>query len=111
MGDFSQDGMDGVTAGNLRLGQVVSSRAGRDSGKHYIVTAIVDERFVRVSDGDRRSIKKPKRKNLRHLRVHAEVFLDLALRLEAGEDVPDSAIRRYLVSLKEGEESTKGKER
>lgn len=47
-------------------GMVVVSRAGHDSGRFMIVTA-VDESFVYVADGKERKLEKPKRKNPLHL--------------------------------------------
>ncbi|MBO2518230.1 MAG: RNA-binding protein [Firmicutes bacterium] len=75
------------------LGGRVTSRAGRDAGRCYMVVGLADERMVLVSDGDRHPLSKPKRKNLKHLWLHAEVDRDLGQRLMRGEPVSDREIR------------------
>ena len=54
-------------------GMVVVSRAGHDSGRFMIVTA-VDESFVYVADGKERKLEKPKRKNIKHISLTADTL-------------------------------------
>ena len=56
-----------VSSQELELGQFVKSRAGRDKGKILIVTGVVDDQYVLVSDGDLRKLDKPKKKKVMHL--------------------------------------------
>lgn len=56
-----------VSSQELELGQFVKSRAGRDKGKILIVTGVVDDKHVLVSDGDLRKLDKPKKKKVMHL--------------------------------------------
>lgn len=51
---------------HLRKGQIARSIKGRDKGRYYIVLAC-EENIVLVTDGDRRPLSKPKRKNVAHL--------------------------------------------
>lgn len=72
---------------DLRLGQLVTSRAGRDSGKPFFIIGRLDERYVVVADGETRGVGRPKRKNVRHVRPHTYVDENLAARLER-DDLP-----------------------
>ncbi|MBO8169411.1 MAG: hypothetical protein H0Z35_09545 [Thermoanaerobacteraceae bacterium] len=51
----------------LKRGQLVYSLAGRDKGETYIVLEVLDEKFVSVVNGRKRTVDKPKKKNIRHL--------------------------------------------
>lgn len=54
-------------------GFVVCSKAGRDSGNFMVVLETKD-RVVLVADGKKRSIKRPKRKNLKHISLTQSVI-------------------------------------
>lgn len=59
----------------LQPGDIVRSRRGKDENQHYVVLAILDERFALVADGDKRRFDRPKRKNMLHLLpigIHSE---------------------------------------
>jgi ribosomal protein L14E/L6E/L27E len=58
--------------GLLEVGQLVTSKMGRDSGKKYVVIGFYDESHVQVADGFVRKMNRPKRKNTKHLVVHQE---------------------------------------
>ena len=50
------------------IGKLVCSKAGRDKGKYYIITDILeDSRYVYVVDGIYRPLEKPKKKKIKHL--------------------------------------------
>ena len=51
-----------MTKGNVEIGDVVVSRAGRDQGKYYAVIARESEDFVLLADGDLRKLDRLKRK-------------------------------------------------
>ena len=83
----------------------MTSTAGRDKGNHYVVLEVVDEKTISVVDGERRTLSKPKRKNLRHVWVHDVVESTLAEAFERGAKVSDEDIRKALAALaKEQEE-------
>lgn len=63
-------------------GQLVSSNAGRDRGSYYIVTRIIDERFVEVANGSSRKINSSKLKNIKHLKILPYVDEELGKMLE-----------------------------
>lgn len=80
-------------------GHLVTSTAGRDKGSHYLVLEVVDDKTIVVVDGERRTLSKPKRKNLRHVWVHDVVPIALAQAFERGEKVSDEDIRQALLEL------------
>lgn len=48
-------------------GQMILSDAGHDQGKMYIVLEVQKETLL-LADGVRKTVEKPKRKNIRHVR-------------------------------------------
>ena len=87
----------------MKIGEVVYSIAGRDSGRYYIITEIENEDRVRVADGEIKSIKNAKRKNIRHIKSSGDVLEKIAQKLINNEQVFDSEIKSALRSYKEGE--------
>lgn len=49
------------------IGLIVESKMGRDRGKTYIVSGIVDSYHVSLVDGKKFDFKRQKRKNKKHL--------------------------------------------
>lgn len=84
------------SAAPLRPGHVVRSTAGRDRGACYLIVRALDQRFVAVADGLSRTVRNPKRKNLRHLVWVADAPEPIRSRLEAGGAVGDEEIRQAL---------------
>lgn len=84
----------------VELGQLVRSIAGRDAGRWYLVLRRLDDIYVLVSDGDKRSVVNPKKKNIRHLALNAGVAKELQARLERNEPVSDVEIRAAIEELR-----------
>ena len=59
---------------NIAKGSVVIAKAGRDKGRAFAVTDIIDERTVLIADGKSRPIERPKRKNVIHLQATSTVI-------------------------------------
>lgn len=51
----------------ISVGSVVRSRAGRDTGRNFLVVGILDQEYVLLSDGDLRKAEAPKKKKVKHL--------------------------------------------
>lgn len=83
----------------MEVGQIVYSKAGRDSGRYYAVVEVVDSDRVRIADGDLRRIKKAKLKNVKHLGTDGDMLPKIARKLADGAQVFDtelfSALRVY----------------
>lgn len=76
----------------MELGQVVFSKAGRDSGRYYAVIEIVDENTVKIADGNLRHIKSAKVKNVKHLQSNGEILEKIAEKLKVGNQVFDAEL-------------------
>ena len=48
---------------------VALSLAGRDTGNIYLVSELIDEKYLLLIDGKSRTISKPKRKKIKHIQV------------------------------------------
>lgn len=60
-------------------GQVVISKSGRDKGRWFLVTELLDDQFVHLVDGKLRRLAKPKRKKIIHLQAthyHSDILKD-----------------------------------
>ena len=58
--------------GGMKVGDIVVSLAGHDTGDAFIVISEVSADFVLIADGKSRTLENPKLKRKRHLRVVAE---------------------------------------
>ncbi len=67
--------------GDMRIGDVVRSTAGRDAGDPYVVVGVSEERVL-LSEGGRRSLRRPKSKNPRHVVRVGRIDEFLASRIE-----------------------------
>ncbi|UNC90957.1 KOW domain-containing RNA-binding protein [Candidatus Contubernalis alkaliaceticus] len=67
------------------IGQLVCSNAGRDRGSYYIITRIIDDKFVEVANGSSRKINSSKRKNIKHLKIYPYVDLELGKGLDLNQ--------------------------
>jgi len=55
----------------LTVGRVVKSKAGRDSGRLFLVMGEAGEEHLLLADGDLRKVEKPKKKKRKHLEATA----------------------------------------
>lgn len=87
------------------IGRVVYSKAGRDSGKPFIILSIIDNEYVNIVDGDLRKIEKPKKKKLRHLNVTNQVVNEIKELMISGKTFSNDKVRKCLENrydIKEG---------
>ena len=57
---------------NPKIGDMVVSLSGHDTGKYFVVIAEVSADFVLIADGASRTAENPKLKRKKHLRVVEE---------------------------------------
>lgn len=76
----------------LEPGLLAYSKSGRDSGRYYIITLVSEGGYVQICDGKYRTLAKPKKKKLKHLRINGYKFESIAEKLKAGRQVFDSEI-------------------
>lgn len=80
-------------------GRLVSSTAGRDRGKFYLILQRVSETRVHLVNGAERKVSSPKLKNIKHLRVYPLVAREIAAKVASGQRVTDLEVRRALQEL------------
>lgn len=85
----------------LKVGQVVSSKNGRDIGQVFVILEIVDDDFVLIANGRRRTIENPKKKRIKHLNVHKKVFSEIETKDLGKYQFNDAYVRRILRPEKE----------
>ncbi len=81
---------------DLRIGDVVVSRAGRDKGKYFMVYSIVDGEFVTLVNGSARKQSAPKKKRIKHTKQTGEHLDGIARKLSCSHHVFDAEIRKAL---------------
>ena len=81
------------------IGRLVISRAGRDKGRPFLIVGIWDENHVLLADGALRTMLRPKKKKLRHLKVTGVSSEAIRVQLEKGAKPLDADIRKELCSL------------
>ena len=86
----------------LIVGQVVKSRAGRDSGKTFLIYEILDEEFVLLVDGDLRKLKSPKKKKIKHLMIYNKSFPNFRENEGNESNFNDGYIRKILEPFNNG---------
>lgn len=81
---------------NLKIGQIVKSKAGRDKDKVFIVYEVIDESYVLVVDGNIRKLSSPKRKKVKHLIIYNTVLTEFAEMLQSNKNLNDAFVRKLL---------------
>ncbi|MCE7700011.1 MAG: KOW domain-containing RNA-binding protein [Methanobacterium paludis] len=84
---------------DITPGQIVYSKAGRDKGRYYIVVGMPWNEYVLISDGDIRTVEKPKKKKIKHLVIHDLIASDIREKLENNNRITNSEIRNSLKLL------------
>ncbi|HHT37599.1 MAG: RNA-binding protein [Candidatus Wallacebacter cryptica] len=88
----------------LEIGQLVSSKAGRDAGRRYLVLAKLNDKHVLVADGVTRKVIQPKKKNIRHLVAHRQIATEVAQALQQEQKLTNQQLRLAIKSLTESAE-------
>ena len=89
----------------VNISDLVVSTAGRDQGSLYYCVGN-DGRFVMLANGKDRTLDKPKRKSLRHVRKVLRSETRVAQKLTSGDKVLNSELRRDLAYLGKELQST-----
>ena len=72
---------------NIEVRSVVIVKAGKEKNSRFVVTEVLDDRFVLISDGRKRKLSRPKKKNILHLQ---------ATRTKIDEITTDRKLRDFL---------------
>lgn len=78
----------------MDVGDVVYSLTGRDAGRYFIVVDINDK-FVYICNGDIRPLKKPKKKNITHVKAIKKANLEIIDKLKSKKLI-DKELREFL---------------
>ncbi len=82
-------------------GSIVRSVAGRDAGRLFLVTEILDDEYVLLADGKLRKAGKPKKKKLRHIRTTGKCIREASEVIREGGCSVDARIRSWLSNEEE----------
>ena len=82
----------------MDIANIVVSLAGRDKGKLFVILKI-ENGYALIADGRSRRIVKTKRPKLKHLRFVGRCDEKLAERLQVGDKILDSEIRRAVSEI------------
>ena len=83
---------------DISKSDIVISLAGRDEGKLFYVID-TEENFVLIADGKGRKLENPKRKKLKHVRRVSRTETRVAAKLQNGDKVLNSELRRDLATF------------
>lgn len=82
---------------SIEVGRIVISKAGRDAGTVFMITAVLDGQYVEVANGTLRKLAKPKKKKLRHLEVTPLFLENIREKIEQGKKVFDAELRSAII--------------
>ena len=83
---------------DINISDVVISTAGRDQGKlFYVIDA--DPIYLLLVNGKDRTLDKPKRKKRKHVQKVLRAETRVALKIQSGDKVLNSELRRDLAYL------------
>ena len=83
---------------DISKSDIVLSLAGRDKGKLFYVMDTEDN-FVILADGKGRKLENPKRKKLKHVRRVSRTETRVAVKIQNGDKVLNSELRRDLATF------------
>lgn len=81
------------------IGQLVIATAGRDANRKFIITCIINDQYVYISDGDTRKLENPKKKKLKHLKLTKDISNEIMQGLQQNKSFTNSVISKCIKSL------------
>ena len=83
---------------DISKSDIIESLAGRDKGKFFYVMDVEDN-YVLIADGKGRKLENPKRKKLKHVRRVSRTETRVAVKIQNGDKVLNSELRRDLATF------------
>ena len=83
---------------DISKSDIVISLAGRDKDKLFYVMDVEDN-YVLLADGKGRKLENPKRKKLKHVRRVSRTETRVAVKIQNGDKVLNSELRRDLATF------------
>ncbi|KEI05008.1 KOW domain-containing protein [Clostridium botulinum] len=90
---------------NELIGRIACSKTGRDQGKQFIILNVIDNKYVNIIDGDLRTVRRPKRKKIKHLKITDEVIENANELLISNDSIINIKVKKFLKNrdaIKEG---------
>ncbi len=84
---------------SFKIGEIVEVTQGRDAGKYAVILEIINERYVKIIDGDRRKYDNPKKKNVIHIRSTGVISKEVITSLMEEKRVSNAKVRYVLQEL------------
>lgn len=88
----------------FKVGEIVKSTAGRDSGNYYLVIDNESSDKVKIVDGVKRKFNNPKYKNSKHLNSTGDISARFLLWLKSKKRVRSEDVRSVLKEYLSNEE-------
>lgn len=80
-------------------GDIVFSKAGRDSDRPFVVLEVLDSQYALLADGRLRRVDQPKKKKIKHLSKSGQVAQSIREKLEEGTKVTNIDLKRVLTEF------------
>lgn len=81
-----------------QIGQIVKVLRGKEAGAYYVVVERIDDKFVRIADGDKRKFDQAKLKNLQHLELLPWISEEVVNSLLESGRVTNGKLRHAVIS-------------
>jgi large subunit ribosomal protein L14e len=88
-----------------QIGQLIKVLRGKDEERYAIVIEVLDERFVKIADGNKRKFDQPKKKNVLHLELLPIICQEVAISLQESGNVTNAKLRYAVQKYGYGKES------
>ena len=85
---------------NISPADLIKATAGREKGGYFMVLHISDG-FVMICDGKGRTVNKPKKKKIKHIKSLDYSLTRIRKKLEEGKEINNSEIRKEIRLAKE----------
>lgn len=86
---------------SFEVGRIVISKQGRDKGRAFIISEVINDSFVMLVDGDLRKLSKPKLKKIKHLKSTPFTANEFINNIANKKNILDSDIRKEIDKFRE----------
>jgi large subunit ribosomal protein L14e len=84
----------------VQIGQLVKVLRGKDVDTYGVVVELIDGKFVRIADGNKRKFDQAKLKNLQHLQLLPWISDEVVNSLKESGRVTNGKLRHAVISFK-----------
>ena len=81
---------------NDLIGRIVLSKAGRDKNHLYVITEVIDEQYVLLTNGNTKLISNPKKKKIKHLIILEDIDEEILSLIKSCDTSCDLKIKKFL---------------